>query len=433
MENRVFVLDHEKNPLMPCHPARARELLKTKKAAIWRQQPFTIIMKERVGGELQPLEMKIDPGSKVSGMAVVADFPRGKEVLWASNIEHRGHSIKESLEKRRNIRRGRRNRKTRYRPARFMNRTRPSRWLPPSLRSRVENIQCWVRRIKSYAPVSGIQVETVKFDTQKMESPEISGVEYQQGELAGYEVREYLLEKWDRKCAYCGKENVPLEVEHIIPKSNGGSNRVSNLTIACKPCNKKKGNKDIRDFLKNKPEVLKKVLAQSKKPLKDAAAVNTVRYAIGDMLKTFGLPVSFSSGSRTKFNRTRQGYAKDHWIDAACVGISGDMVKLDENMHILTIKAKGRGNRQMVKVDKYGFPRTSPKSVKTVHGFQSGDFVEAKPVTGKNKGRTFCGRLGVRATGSFVVITKEGKITVNYKYCRIIQKIDGYAYSYKTK
>ena len=75
-----------------------------------------------------------------------------------------------------------------------------------------------------------------------MQHPEIFGIEYQQGELAGYEVREYLLEKWGRKCTYCGKENIPLQIEHIIPKSKGSSNRISNLAIACEKCNQKKGN-----------------------------------------------------------------------------------------------------------------------------------------------------------------------------------------------
>jgi len=143
-------------------------------------------------------------------------------------------------------------------------------------------------------------------------------VEYQQGTLAGYEVREYLLEKFNRTCVYCVKRDVPLEVEHIVPKSKGGSDRVSNLTLACVPCNQKKGNQDVKVFLQDKPTVLKKVQSQTKRPLRDAAAINAIRYAIGDVLKKFGLPVSFWSGGRTKYNRTKQGYAKDHWIDAAC-------------------------------------------------------------------------------------------------------------------
>ena len=104
-----------------------------------------------------------------------------------------------------------------------------------------------------------ISQELVKFDTQAMENPEISGVEYQQGTLLGYEIREYLLEKWNHKCAYFGKENVPLQVEHIHPKCNGGSGRVSNLTLACDPCNKRKGNRPVAEFLKNKPDLLARI------------------------------------------------------------------------------------------------------------------------------------------------------------------------------
>jgi hypothetical protein len=169
-------------------------------------------------------------------------------------------------------------------------------------------------------------VETVRFDLQKMQNPEMTGVEYQQGELAGYEVRQYLLEKWGRRCAYCDKENVPLEVEHIVPKSRGGTDRVSNLTLSCRSCNLEKGNRSIEEFLSHRPDRLHRILAQARKPLKDAAAVNATRWAIGKALKSFGVPVRFSSGGRTQYNRSIQGYSKDHWIDAACVGDTGENV-----------------------------------------------------------------------------------------------------------
>jgi 5-methylcytosine-specific restriction endonuclease McrA len=129
-----------------------------------------------------------------------------------------------------------------------------------------------------YAPLTSAEVETVRFDTQKMMNPEITGVDYQQGSLSGYEIREYLLEKWQRTCAYCGKQDVPLQVEHICPRATGGSNRVSNLTLACEPCNTRKGAKPIEQFLAKKPEVLKKILAHAKKPLKDAASCNRYSY-----------------------------------------------------------------------------------------------------------------------------------------------------------
>ncbi len=281
----VFVLDTNKVPQMPCHPAKARRLLKTGKAAVYRRYPFTIVLKYAVEqAQTQPVEVKIDPGSRSTGLSIVAQFARGWVVLWAANLTHRGQTVKLNLDKRRAARRSRRHRKTRYRKPRFNNRTRPKGWLPPSLQSRVDNVFNWVKKLIAFAPVTAIQVETVRFDTQKLQNPEISGVQYQQGELAGYEVREYLLEKWGRKCAYCEAENVPLEVEHIRPKSRGGSNRVSNLTLSCVPCNIKKGNRPVEEFLAQDPARLNKLLAQAKQPLKDAAAVNATRYATGNAL-----------------------------------------------------------------------------------------------------------------------------------------------------
>ena len=121
----------------------------------------------------------------------------------------------------------------------------------------------WVNRLIKLCPINSIAMELVKFDCHKMQNPEISNKEYQQGTLYQYEVREYLLEKFNRTCAYCGAKDVPLEVEHTLPKSKGGSNRVSNLAIACVPCNQAKSNLDIQEFLADKPSILKRVLIQA--------------------------------------------------------------------------------------------------------------------------------------------------------------------------
>ena len=119
--------------------------------------------------------------------------------------------------------------------------------------SRIYNIETWYQRLAQRCLITSVSIETVRFDMQKMENPGISGVEYQQGELHGYEVREYLLEKFNRTCAYCNKTDVPMEVEHINPRSRGGSNRISNLTLSCRPCNEKKGNQTASEF--GHPEV----------------------------------------------------------------------------------------------------------------------------------------------------------------------------------
>jgi hypothetical protein len=424
----VFVLAKNKKPLMPCTPKRARLLLERKMAAVFRTHPFTIILKEREDGVVQDLELKIDPGSKTTGIAVVLHGQKESRVVVAINLEHRGQAIKKRLEQRRAVRRSRRNRHTRYRKPRFDNRkTKKEGWLPPSLKSRVYNVETWAKRIQKFSPITSSAIETVRFDMQKMVNPEISGVEYQQGELIGYEIREYLLEKWNRKCAYCGKENVPLEVEHVHPRSNGGSNRISNLSIACHDCNQKKNSQDIKVFLKNKPDVLARILKNLKAPLKDAAAVNATRYAVGNSIKLLGLPTTFWSGGRTKKNRITQGYGKDHWIDAACVGESGEKVVIPK-LKVKGIKAVGHGDRQLCLVDKYGFPRSKAAGAKIVKGFKTGDIVVATLTSGKKIGN-HKGKVAVRSSGSFNISTKVGVIQgISYKYCRKLHGADGYSY-----
>ncbi|MGB1289371.1 MAG: RNA-guided endonuclease IscB, partial [Aggregatilineales bacterium] len=220
---KVFVVDKNEDPLMPCHPARARELLRKGRAKVFRRYPFTIILLDREGGETQNMQFKVDPGSKTSGIALVGDFKRGLRCIWAAELTHRGQQIRDKLLSRRQLRRGRRHRKTRYRQPRFLNRRKGKGWLPPSLLSRINNVWTWLVRLRRFSPITHLAMELVRFDMQLMQNPEISGVEYQQGELQGYEVREYLLEKWGRTCAYCGAKDTPLQIEHIVPKARGGS------------------------------------------------------------------------------------------------------------------------------------------------------------------------------------------------------------------
>jgi 5-methylcytosine-specific restriction endonuclease McrA len=423
MSNQIFVLDTNQTPLTPCAAGMARSLLNSGKAAVFRQFPFTIILKKEVIANPEPIVIKIDAGSKTTGIALV----QSEKVIFGAELTHRGQAIKNSLESRRSLRRGRRNRNTRYRQARFLNRTRPKGWLAPSLEHRVLTIMTWVRKFIKFAPIGSIVSELVRFDLQQIENPEISGVEYQQGELQGYEVREYLLEKWGRKCAYCSAENVPLQVEHIHPKSKGGSNRISNLCLACEPCNTKKGVQSITDFLAKKPDVLKKVTAQAKRPLKDAAAVNSTRWALFNALKATGLPVTTGSGGRTKFNRTRLNLPKTHWLDAACVGQIETLEVLTNKP--LLIKATGHGTRQMCRTDKYGFPSRHVPRCKFVKGFQTGDIVKAIVTTGKKIGQ-YVGGVAVRSTGSFNIFASTLIQGISHKYCKTIHRKDGYSYGF---
>ncbi len=435
MSNFVFVIDTNHQPLDPIHPGKSRWLLKNGKAAVFRRYPFTIILKYAVDSPItQSLELKLDPGSKTTGLALVQG---DGDVIWGAELTHRGEQIKRDLAERRAVRRSRRNRKTRYRkPPKHewfrkgnkmpCPKQRRSGWLPPSLQSRIENIMTWVRRISKFAPITGISQELVKFDTQLMQNPNISGVEYQQGELAGYEVREYLLEKWLRRCAYCGVTDTRLEVEHIHPRSKGGSNRISNLTLACHECNQRKGNLDIRDFLSDKPDILNRIQKQAKQPLKDAAAVNATRWALNNRLKQTGLPVKTGTGGRTKYNRSRLDLTKTHWLDAACVGEVNKLQVLTTQPLLIT--ANGWGNRQMCTTNKHGFPKSYRTQCKTFFGFQTGDIVRAVLHKGKFA-LPHVGRVTVRHSGVFEMTTQAGKISpVRHKYCFVVHRNDGYSY-----
>jgi 5-methylcytosine-specific restriction endonuclease McrA len=416
MSNYVFVIDTDKQPLNPIHPAEARLLLSQRKSAVFRRYPFTIILKEaKRNVEIKPLTLKLDPGSKTTGIALL----QGDKILFGAELTHRGQAIKASLESRRSLRCSRRNRQTRYRQARFLNRTRPEGWLAPSLQHRVETTLTWVNKFIKLAPIGSIVQELVRFDLQQLENPEISGIEYQQGELAGYEVREYLLNKWGRKCAYCGVENVPLQVEHIYPKTKGGSDRISNLCLACDSCNKEKGTQDVKQFLAKKPDILKH--------LKDAAAVNSTRWALLSRLKETGLPVLTGSGGLTKFNRTRLKLPKTHWLDAACVGQVESLSVITSKP--LLIKATGHGTRQMCRTDKFGFPSRYVPRNKFVKGFQTGDIVKAIVTCGKKIGE-YVGRVAVRSTGSFNISASELVQGISHKYCKIVHRKDGYSYTF---
>lgn len=448
MSNYVFVVDTEKRPLDPVHPGQARRLLKAGVAAVYRRYPMTIILKRSLAyAAPKPLRLKIDPGALTSGFAVLQD----DKVLWGAELAHRGFQIRDSLTSRRALRRGRRNRQTRYRRPpkhewsrkgkRFkLKRGRVARapvpkqrrlgWLPPSLLSRLENIMTWVNRLRKFCPIAAISQELVCFDTQKMQDPSIQGEGYQQGTLYQYEVREYVLKKWGRKCAYCDAKHVPLEVEHIHPRSRGGSNRPSNLTLACVPCNQAKGNRDLRDFLVGDSDRFNHILGQAKQPLADAAAVNTTRWALFERLKNTGLSIETGSGGLTKFNRSRFNLPKTHWLDAACVSQTPQLQVLTQQP--LLIAAKGHGVRQRAIVNKHGFPIQHRGRFKFSHGFKTGDIVNANIPKGKYAGQYKGVRVGIRQKPSFAIYPNDGgkQFDAHAKYLKVIYKADGYAFNF---
>ncbi len=445
---QVFVLDKRKKPLMPCHPARARELLREKKAVVHRLVPFTIRLKDRVGGDVQDVRICEDPGSKTTGIAVVRETHAATEaspdakgddvsgptrtVLFKIELQHRGASIHKAMESRKSLRRSRRSRNTRYRAPRFDNRASSRRKgrLPPSLKHRVETTITWTKRISRLVPVTAISVERVRFDTQLMANPEISGVEYQQGTLKGYETREYVLEKWGRSCAYCDKENVPLQMDHVRAKSRGGPSRPTDFVPACGPCNQKKGAHPVETFLKRDPKRLAKIVAGLKAPMRDAAAVNSTRNALDAELRTLGVPVEAATGGRTKWNRHRFNVPKTHANDAVCVGRVGGVAMLDRPT--LYVRCTGRGSYCRTRVTASGFPRGYLMRSKSSHGFRTGDIVRAVVPSGKYAG-TYVSRVAVRATGTFAIYASGRTFDVNWKHCRAVQRADGYDYAWTEK
>jgi 5-methylcytosine-specific restriction endonuclease McrA len=419
----VFVLSSDGQPLDPCHPARARQVLRRGRARVVRRFPMTIQLRDRRADQstTHSLRLKIDPGSRTTGLALVTQA--SATVVWAAELTHRSGAIRDALLTRRAFRRNRRQRHTRYRPARFRNRRRPSGWLSPSLRSRVDHILTWYRRLAQRCPIRAISVELVRFDTQALVDPEIRGVEYQQGELMGYEVREYLLEKWSRTCVYCGATGLPLQVEHIVPRTRGGSDRVSNLTLACEQCNQRKGAQTAAEF------GFPHIQAQVQRPLRDAAAVNSTRWALYQALQATSLPVEAGTGGRTKYNRTRLGWLKTHWQDAACVGASTPARLRVATPTVLQITATGRGLHSRTTLDKYGFPRLRRPRQKRFFGFQTGDMVEAIVPSGTKQGR-YVGRVAVRTSGAFNITTATGTVQgLHRRFFRLLQRADGYRYA----
>src|SRR5262249_28712178 len=171
------------------------------------------------------------------------------------------------------------------------------------------------------------------------------------------------------RCAYCHQAATRWEVEHIVPRSRGGSNRPSNLALACQPCNDAKGEQTAAEF--GHPEVH----AQVKAPLQDAAAVNSTRQALRRRVLPLGGAVGTGTGGRTKWNRTQRRLAKTHWLDAACVGASTPPRLRWRDVCPLVITAHGHQRRQLCLMNRAGFPRTAPKEQSRAFGFKTGDLV----------------------------------------------------------
>ena len=407
----IYVKSRTGEPLMPTRRhSKVWYWLRKGLARVVCREPLTIQLRFETTGYIQPVTVGVDTGSQVVGLAAVAN----EEVLLQAEV-HLRTDIKQKLDQRRKSRRTRRSRKTRYRPARFANRRRPAGWLPPSLRSSAEATLRAVRWVATVLPVRQVNVEIASFDTQKLQNPEITGEQYQHGELHGYLVREYVLHKWRHRCAYCGATEMPLQLEHIIPKARGGSERVSNLALACEACNLKKGTQTAVEF------GFPQVQAQAKLPLKAAAHVSSMKTAIvGALREQFGHDqVCLAYGYETKYTRIqRLGLPKSHTNDAVAIACRmGEVVK--PSPLVFHLRRVPRGNYQL-----YNGKRSEHKiwAPKKVQGWKLYELVEAKGHVGYIGGR--------RLKGAFVVkdpLTSKTLVEVTpRKLVRVSRPVHGW-------
>lgn len=303
----VYVLNIDGQPLMPtARHGKARRLLKDKKAKVLKRCPFTIQLLYKTPNATQDITLGVDAGSKHIGFSASTD----KKELYAAEVELR-NDIVDLLATRRQNRRSRRNRKTRYRKPRFANRKRGDGWLAPSVQNKVDTHLTAVRRIHEILPISKIVVEVASFDIQKIKNPDIEGTEYQQGEQLGcWNVREYVLFRDGHVCQCCkgkSKDKI-LNVHHIESRKTGGD-APNNLVTLCETCHK-----GYHEGTVKLPRAIKRGMS-----FRDAAFMGIMRWAFYNQLKELHPNVSLTYGYLTKNTRIRNGLPKTHCVDARCI------------------------------------------------------------------------------------------------------------------
>ena len=305
----VFVMNKHGEALMPCSQRKARLLLKQKKAKIVGYKPFTIQLIYGSYGYKQPINLGIDLGAKHIGVAITSD----NKVLSKGEITLRD-DVKGNLESKKIYRRSRRNRKTRYRKARFLNRTSTKKegWLPPSIQSRIDNTFRWIDKFKKNTPNPKLTIEIGKFDVQKMLNPSIEGIEYQQGQTFSYhDVRYFVFARDNYTCQVCKKKNKILNTHHIVYRSHGGSDRVDNLITVCTDCHTHENHQ--------KGKILWKWMQEGKKlpKYKETVFMNVIRRKVFNRYPDCHV----TYGSVTTPKRKELELEKSHYNDA--IAISG--------------------------------------------------------------------------------------------------------------
>ena len=356
------VYSSDGQPIMPCHPARARKLLTKGRAVPHHVRGIfgiRILDRSRADCQVQDVALNIDTGSSTTGFAVVSDDEKGQRtVLAAIELTHRARVIKATMTRRRQLRRTRRGR-LRHRAPRFNNRRRKPGALPPSVDSLRQDTMRVVNTLTSMYPISHISIEHKKFDTQLMVHPDIRSVEYQRSTLFGWQVRAYILHRDGDRCAYCHRSQVRLELDHVRPRAIG-SNRVDNLVACCRDCNAAKANRPIEEFLAGQPELLKRVLERLQRSnLASAAHVNAALPAIVHDLWQLGIPLSSADAASVSWTRQQLNVPKNHCYDAALQGRGFNTVGSLPSK-VLVLRPNNGRSKQKANVDKHGTPVGRP-------------------------------------------------------------------------
>jgi len=403
----VYVLSKTGQPLMPTeNHAKVRVLLKQQKAKVVHRCPFTIQLLYDSTDYTQPVSLGIDAGSRHIGVSATTET----KVLYEADVTLR-NDIVDLLSTRREARRTRRSRKTRYRKPRFNNRIRKDGWLAPSIQQKVDTHLTVVHKATEILPVSSITVETASFDIQKIKNPDISGTGYQQGEqLDFWNVREYVLFRDGHKCQCCkGKSKDPvLNVHHIESRKTGG-NSPNNLITLCGTCHKGYHKGTV---------TLPKAIHRGMK-FKDAAFMGVMRWAFYNRMKEtyepLGIMVNMTYGYITKNSRIEHNLPKDHFIDARC--ISGHPDATSNGMVFYQKKVRCH-NRQIhkQKILKGGI-RKRNQTPYLVKGFRLFEKV-------KYHGKQYF-IFGRRSSGFFDIRTLDGtKVNKGSVSCKKIRSLD---------
>lgn len=380
----VYVLNCHHTPLMPCKPRKARILLKEGKAKVVTMVPFTIQLLYGSSGYTQPIALGIDAGTRHIGVSATTE----KEVLFEAEVLPRTDLV-ERLSTRRQFRRARRSRKTRYRKCRILNRKKPQGWLAPSVQHQVDAHLKTITLIHQLLPVSRTTIEVAQFDIQKIKNPTIEGEQYQQGPQLGFwNVREYVLWRDGHRCHWClGTSKDPiLNVHHIESRKTGGD-RPENLITLCETCHKLIHRTGQEHTIERKS-----------KGFRDATQMGIIRWKIYEQATILFPNVSLTYGYLTKHTRIEHSLEKSHVVDARC--ISGSPLASAEGVGHL-IKFVRRNNRQLHKATiRKGGKRQRNTAPRYVYGYRLFDCV-------RWQGHV-CFIFGRRSTGYFDLRTLDG-------------------------